>query len=121
MTVLTKTLILLIAVFEVFPAHATTSRGCSEDLSLYSRLLMLMGDKASQCIGSEDEFRELDSDYWRVSLGDRVFRDGLEEPHSTGSHSFVKKRQEMTVKGQVEDESDPGTIDVLNGYKNVRH
>ena len=121
MTVLTKTLILLIAVFGASLVNATTSRGCSEDLSLYSRLLMLIGEKPSQCIDSLDKFRELDSDYWRASTGDRVFRDGLEEPHSTGSHSFVKKRQEMTVKGKVEDESDPDTIDVLNGYKNVRH
>ena len=120
MTVLTKTLI-FIAVFGASSAHVIASPGCSEDVPLYSRLLMLISDQSSRCEDSTDEFREVDADYWEASSGDREFREGLTKLPSIETNSVVKKRQEITVEGQVANESDPDMIDVLNGYKNVRH
>jgi hypothetical protein len=120
MTVLTKTLI-LIAVFGVSSARVTASSGCSEDLPLYSRLLTLISDQSSRCEDSTDEFREVDADYWEAPSGDREFREGLTKLPSIETNSVVKKRQEITVGGQVANESDLDTTDVLKGYRNVRH
>ena len=104
MAVLTRKLILLIGIFGAFPAHATTNRSCSDDLPLHSRLLMLISDKPSTCSDPVGEFRKVDTDYWKASIGDREFREGLKKPQATGGHSFVNKRQEMTFKAEAEND-----------------